>query len=88
MSDDDVVAHLPMRARTAPTDSRDLHPRWSDGSPVLLGQHVMHAKKRWQGFVTGIPTGDEVCVAWWSPVDDDYGDGQEHAPEDLLLPLW
>lgn len=73
-----------MRARTAPLNSRDLHPRWADGTPVLLGQDVIHAKERWQGFVTGIPNGEEVCVAWWNADADDYEDDREHAPDDLL----
>jgi len=62
----------------------DLHPRWADGSPILFGEDVVHATERWQGFVAGIPSSDELTVCWWTD-EGDFTDGEEYSPDALWL---
>ncbi len=44
-----------------PPDPR--HPRWDDGTPVLIGQPVRHADNGWSGVVDGVPPPTRS----WSP---------------------
>ncbi len=66
-----------------PPDPR--HPRWDDGTPVLIGQPVRHAHHGWSGVVDGVPAADEVLVAW-SDGEDGWTDASEHSPDELERP--
>lgn len=59
------------------------HPRWADGTPILIDDEVKDAKEGWCGFVSGVPNSEEVDVCWYVG-DGESSDPIECAPEDLI----
>lgn len=71
-----------VRGQTAASGTYD-HPRWSDGTPILIDDEVEHVVEGWGGFVSGVPNSEEVDVCWYMG-GGDISDAIGHAPEDLI----